>query len=1154
MIKKILLSSLLIFKALLHGETVSSNHNAVLNGNSLSSNWFDLVIPSGTAILPSILMPQQSNQIMHSFVSLTPKQIVISFSAYYSTHNKNYYLDDALLVNKSDHGGNFVESDYFLTAKGHQAFFIRFNDSTAKDIYEIWIDGKTEGYAGNPNNWLSVRMEIRSVGSLMTLEEAKSFANSITFKGGPPNPLKILVQGTEDPTIEKPSTKTLSEVLENEVTANGWVKSPWFGNSYTGESNNWIYHISMRWLFPHLNQDGTLWLYSPDLLGDNTWLFTNKEIFPYLYSIPFSTSTHEGWLHIDIQTGKLNIWNSLIKRWNSWPKQGDEGSSKLGPGEGNDDLVDDNHGSSKLGSIKKIHLVESANNLEMIWVEPGTFPMNPSPYTSSKPYDVTLTSGYYLGKFEVTHEQAKAVLPDYSNLLTLGDRAVGNVSWNLANEFCEKLTSNERAIGNLPDGWKYALPTEAEWENACRAGTTTNYWWGDFYKRSKQFPEISSPNREIDTNRYAPQIGLFLGNPWGFYDMHGNVSEWCSDWNSEEYFTGPVTNPAGPSSGTQKVIRGASAYFQDLKASGRWYADTSDNHDSHGLRVALKLENSEIPKYEPEVFTPEQENHFISSAANMEMVWISPGTFKMGSPESEQGRKDDEQIHEVTITKGFYLGKFEVTNSQYGAVMADNTKGIEANLQNAKGPDFPAEYVRWGHLQSFIEILNDKERSAGRLKDGWAFALPSEAEWEYACRAGTNTAYYWGDLILADYANWGSDQAKAVGQYAANPWGLHDMHGNVAEVTSDLYSLYPTNSVTDPKGGEEQGYNVARGGSCYKNSTRGKWFNVRSAARLKETTSWVWSQLPGFRLALKKNPTTSDEKNNEHSSSEDITNDETNPNSSDSGENNNPGNSSGGTNQNETPNEQSSSEDTSNTETTGNTSGNPDSGGNENIGNEIPNEHTESPLITFREWESYQNDGLTLWYTFNGKLTDWSGTLVNDRQNRANSAFAFNGNRDHIDVPLTSRVGKNFTLSMWIKLENNSKGNLFSDYYLNNGFFLLMSSNGNLECRFTNGQKTSASINWNIKENNQGDWVQIALVNNGSKADLFVNGIKVKTEANTELSLNSSTRFKPTIGKASWFNGNYFNGTIDDFRIYNRTLSELEIKSIYNLDLNSPTN
>ena len=109
MIKKILLSSLLIFKALLHGEAISSNHNAVLNGNSLSSNWFDLVIPSGTAILPSMLMPQQSNQIMHSFVSLTPKQIVISFSVYYSTHNKNYYLDDALLVNKSDHGGNFVE-------------------------------------------------------------------------------------------------------------------------------------------------------------------------------------------------------------------------------------------------------------------------------------------------------------------------------------------------------------------------------------------------------------------------------------------------------------------------------------------------------------------------------------------------------------------------------------------------------------------------------------------------------------------------------------------------------------------------------------------------------------------------------------------------------------------------------------------------------------------------------------------------------------------------------------------------------------------------------------------------------------------------------------------------------------------------------------
>ena len=87
-----------------------------------------------------------------------------------------------------------------------------------------------------------------------------------------------------------------------------------------------------------------------------------------------------------------------------------------------------------------------------------------------------------------------------------------------------------------------------------------------------------------------------------------------------------------------------------------------------------------IPKYEPEVFTPEKENHFIPSAANMEMIWISPGKFDMGSPKSEKGRKDDEEMHEVTLTSGFYLGTYEVTNAQYEAVMIANTKGITANL------------------------------------------------------------------------------------------------------------------------------------------------------------------------------------------------------------------------------------------------------------------------------------------------------------------------------------------------------------------------------------------------------------------------------------------------------------------------------------------
>jgi formylglycine-generating enzyme required for sulfatase activity len=197
--------------------------------------------------------------------------------------------------------------------------------------------------------------------------------------------------------------------------------------------------------------------------------------------------------------------------------------------------------------------------------------------------------------------------------------------------------------------------------------------------------------------------------------------------------------------------------------------------------------------------------HTVQSASNLEMLWVDPGSFMMGSPTSEANRGTDETEHNVTLTKGFYLGKYEVTQAEYEAVMTGNSNGLSATPSTFSGnPNRPVEEVSWDDVQVFLTRLNDAEQTAGRLPTGWEYVLPTEAEWEYACRAGTTTAYSWGAAIAttnANYTSSGYNQTRDVGQYAANPWGFFDMHGNVWEWTADWYqAAYPSGPVTDPLG------------------------------------------------------------------------------------------------------------------------------------------------------------------------------------------------------------------------------------------------------------------------------------------------------------------------------------------------------------------
>ena len=190
------------------------------------------------------------------------------------------------------------------------------------------------------------------------------------------------------------------------------------------------------------------------------------------------------------------------------------------------------------------------------------------------------------------------------------------------------------------------------------------------------------------------------------------------------------------------------------------------------------------------------------SPLGMEFVWIPAGRFLMGSPKGEEGRDGDEVQHEVRISRGYWLGKYEVTQGEWEAVMGGNPSYFRSC-----GSRCPVERVSWDDIQEFMRKLNERESRSGNK-----YRLPSEAEWEYAARAGTAGLRY-GELgEIAWYGGNSGDRTHPVGQKRANGWGLHDMLGNVWEWTADRYGGYPSGLVTDPRGPSTGSFRVGRGG------------------------------------------------------------------------------------------------------------------------------------------------------------------------------------------------------------------------------------------------------------------------------------------------------------------------------------------------------
>jgi formylglycine-generating enzyme required for sulfatase activity/serine/threonine protein kinase len=497
-------------------------------------------------------------------------------------------------------------------------------------------------------------------------------------------------------------------------------------------------------------------------------------------------------------------------------------------------------------------VVTNSVGMKLAIIPPGRFDRN-------QKNETTL---FRIGVHEVTQEQWTAVMgtapwngrPNVQE----GPRVAANyLTWNAVVEFCDKLTDRDLAAGRLRPGQRYRLPTTVESEWACQAGTNTRFSFGDDESLMGDYAWYLENTKQAGED-HPHEVGVKKPNAWGLFDVHGNVAEWCA---------------APPQ--VYMPFRGGSWKTRALGCQSREIASLqpgSSGNDT-GFRVVLSSTTKsqavgvtpDAAASPPELTTPTPppavapfdataakahqqawadylgEPVVTANSIGMKLAVIPPGTFTMG----EGGGAVD-----VTLTKPFRIGVHEVTQGQWRAVMeTEPWKGTPIVLEDA---NVPATYVTWIHAVEYCRKLTDSERESGKLLDGWEYRLPTETEWEWACRSGTTTSFSFGDdeQQLEEYAFYKSNANDTVERYAhaiglkkPNPWGLFDMHGNVWERCSDWHGdALP--GGTNPTGPTEGSNRVRRGGSWLDSAQ-----NCRSASRFGLDPSDRGAHV-GFRVAL----------------------------------------------------------------------------------------------------------------------------------------------------------------------------------------------------------------------------------------------------------------------------------------------------------------
>ena len=502
---------------------------------------------------------------------------------------------------------------------------------------------------------------------------------------------------------------------------------------------------------------------------------------------------------------------------------------------------------------------------ELVVLPAGIFTMG-SRDKRSRYHPVTIAQPFAVGRYEVTFAEWDACVAQGSckgyqpadNNWGRDRRPVINVSWEDVQDYLYWL---DRKTGE-----SYRLLSEAEWEYAVRAGTTTDNYWGDSASSEIcAYANVSGQRFACAQGERAmtAPVGSFRPNPFGLFDMIGNVQEWTADCWNYTYDGAPADGSAWRRGDCSwRVTRGGSYHERDEShdSASRLSVSSDERAGFIGFRVARAATVAKRrarddfhrgPAQGRERGPSKSVGDIFRDCPNCpELVVLPSGFFLMGdSPDTEM--KNAGPYHPVTIAEPLAVGRYEVTFDEWDACVAEGgCNGYRPEAQKWGRESRPVINVSWEDAQNYLYWLSQKT--------GKSYRLLSEAEWEYAARAGTITEYYWGKTRnqICAYANVGESALKCdakemslpVGSFRPNPFGLFDMIGNVREWTADCWNRTYDGAPADGRAWQQ--------GDCEKRVTRGGSFHrddrysddFRSSAREIAWARWTKNYI-GFRVA-----------------------------------------------------------------------------------------------------------------------------------------------------------------------------------------------------------------------------------------------------------------------------------------------------------------
>ncbi|MDX2037716.1 MAG: formylglycine-generating enzyme family protein [Isosphaeraceae bacterium] len=526
--------------------------------------------------------------------------------------------------------------------------------------------------------------------------------------------------------------------------------------------------------------------------------------------------------------------------------------------------------------------------IRLRWCPPGSYRMGSPPEEAGRDEDeeqveVRIQKGFWLMENEVSQKLWKKV-NQFDGVAARWEARFGidddlpcySVNHNEAIAFCSKLNDALLDSGQLPEEYEFVLPTEAQWEYAARAGSTTRFHWGDDESRLGEHAWFSGN----DGGKHHA-LGSKRPNDWGLFDTAGSVWEWTSSWY--EIKLSSITNGRPQQDHGDFVTRGGGMGYAPwlCRPASRAWAEPDVHYPGLGFRLAVvhsvrrslkqtmtaslrepleerasetiaKASNRSIPPLGWVGREAGDVKEIVYKGVPIRFRWCPPGSFRMGSPPNEKDRYDNEDQVDVRLTAGFWMMETEVTQGLWKAVMGNDAVAGRWSSDYGVGDDLPVYEVSHTEATAFAVQLTSALRGAGLLSGELELALPTEAQWEYAARAGSTSRFHWGDdeSKLGDHA-WFSGNAGGwfwssylhpVGSKRPNDWGLRDTAGSVWEWTSSGYADKMTGG-DDPRGAQGAANFVNRGGGVWLDP-----WNCRPARRGWGGPGYRRGGL-GFRLA-----------------------------------------------------------------------------------------------------------------------------------------------------------------------------------------------------------------------------------------------------------------------------------------------------------------